>query len=189
MTFWTEISHEPDGRLTPDAVEPLLAELHRALATYPGPLPFLGPCLDDARHALMTAMHHGALAVDDAMAVSDVQSALAPRLALHAEQAVPLHGDAHPGNLIVGPRGPLWIDFEETCAGPAQWDFTCIRQSEEPDWAALDELGRLLRVARLAQAAPWYALVALRSRERGETLDVPGLLGRLRRESALLFGG
>lgn len=192
MTFWQEVPHDPTLRLAPDAIEPLLRGLHAKLATYPGPLPFLGPPSGDARSALMTALHHGALPVDEATFLLDLRDRLEPRLAAYADRAVPLHGDAHAGNLLVGPNGPVWIDFEETCSGPPEWDFTCLHQQEVGGWEALDELGRLLRVTRLAQAAPWYALVALRAREtdpaRAAALDVPGLLDRLRRERSLLFG-
>jgi aminoglycoside/choline kinase family phosphotransferase len=35
----------------------------------------------------------------------------------------PLHGDAHTGNLLQSGDGPRWIDFEDVCAGPVEWDL------------------------------------------------------------------
>ncbi|ASR33692.1 aminoglycoside phosphotransferase [Prauserella marina] len=35
-----------------------------------------------------------------------------------------VHGDAHPGNVIVGPGGPVLCDFDSACAGPVEWDLT-----------------------------------------------------------------
>lgn len=38
----------------------------------------------------------------------------------------PLHGDAHTGNLIPGPDGPVLCDFDSAAAGPREWDLTPI---------------------------------------------------------------
>ncbi|MGH4018653.1 MAG: phosphotransferase enzyme family protein [Pseudonocardiaceae bacterium] len=35
-----------------------------------------------------------------------------------------LHGDAHLGNVIPGPDGPLLCDFDSCCIGPPEWDLT-----------------------------------------------------------------
>jgi thiamine kinase-like enzyme len=38
----------------------------------------------------------------------------------------PLHGDAHMGNLMNTIRGLLWTDWEDTFAGPVEWDVASI---------------------------------------------------------------
>lgn len=35
-----------------------------------------------------------------------------------------IHGDAHLGNLIPGPHGPVICDFDSTRVGPREWDLT-----------------------------------------------------------------
>ncbi|WP_436493041.1 phosphotransferase family protein [Actinokineospora sp. HUAS TT18] len=35
-----------------------------------------------------------------------------------------VHGDAHLGNLIPGPAGPVLCDFDSSCVGPPEWDLT-----------------------------------------------------------------
>ncbi|MFC4854853.1 phosphotransferase family protein [Actinophytocola glycyrrhizae] len=35
-----------------------------------------------------------------------------------------VHGDAHLGNLIPGPAGPVWCDFDSSSLGPPEWDLT-----------------------------------------------------------------
>lgn len=35
-----------------------------------------------------------------------------------------VHGDAHLGNVIAGPGGPVLCDFDSTCVGPPEWDLT-----------------------------------------------------------------
>jgi aminoglycoside phosphotransferase (APT) family kinase protein len=37
-----------------------------------------------------------------------------------------LHGDAHLGNLIAGPSGPVLCDFDSTSLGPREWDLVPI---------------------------------------------------------------
>lgn len=34
-----------------------------------------------------------------------------------------VHGDAHLGNLIAGPEGPVLCDLDSLCAGPPEWDL------------------------------------------------------------------
>lgn len=35
-----------------------------------------------------------------------------------------VHGDAHLGNVIPGPHGPVLCDFDSCCIGPPEWDLT-----------------------------------------------------------------
>jgi thiamine kinase-like enzyme len=50
------------------------------------------------------------------------------------QDAQPLQGDAHPGNLIATRDGGLvWIDFEDNCLGPVEWDLATIM---DPDAVA-----------------------------------------------------
>ncbi len=42
-----------------------------------------------------------------------------------------VHGDAHPGNVIVGPDGPLLCDFDSSCIGPPEWDLTPLAVGRE----------------------------------------------------------
>ncbi|MTD58303.1 phosphotransferase enzyme family protein [Amycolatopsis pithecellobii] len=42
-----------------------------------------------------------------------------------------IHGDAHPGNIIVGSDGPVLCDFDSSCAGPPEWDLTPLAVGRE----------------------------------------------------------
>jgi Ser/Thr protein kinase RdoA (MazF antagonist) len=80
----------------------------------------------------------------------------------------PLHGDAHAGNVLRTPNGPLWTDFEDTCSGPVEWDLACLAAGAGPRVEALAAYGRraddpLLAPfveARAAQVAVWTAFMA-----------------------------
>ncbi len=83
----------------------------------------------------------------------------------------PLHGDAHLNNVLQGPDGPLWNDWEDTCVGPLGWDAACLkltRDGGERAEAALAASGILLDPgelslwveARSLQVAVWRAFLA-----------------------------
>ncbi|MEU0794032.1 aminoglycoside phosphotransferase family protein [Amycolatopsis sp. NPDC005961] len=128
VTLWHHTPHDPDHRYAPDVVARSLAEVHSALRDYPGELPRRGP-LDDLgrifdRHDL---------------------DGEAPRLRAEADRLAealpdvavqPLHGDAHPGNLIATPAGPCWLDFEDTWLGPLAWDLGILARQGGPEFLA-----------------------------------------------------
>jgi aminoglycoside phosphotransferase (APT) family kinase protein len=41
-----------------------------------------------------------------------------------------LHGDAHLGNVIPGPDGPVLCDFDSCSVGPPEWDLTPVAVSD-----------------------------------------------------------
>jgi aminoglycoside phosphotransferase (APT) family kinase protein len=51
-----------------------------------------------------------------------------------------LHGDAHLGNLIASPDGPVICDFDSTSVGPREWDLSTLP----------------VGVARFGHPAEWY---------------------------------
>ncbi len=56
----------------------------------------------------------------------------------------PLHGDAHFYNIMESARGTIWIDLEDGCLGPIEWDL-----------AALQTAAR-----KLGQDLPWREAIA-----------------------------
>jgi thiamine kinase-like enzyme len=77
------------------------------------------------------------------------------------EEAV-LHGDAHPGNLLPTAQGLLWIDFEDACRGPLEWDYATAGAADGSPYAEL----RSLQVA-LCRIAARDDIAALHTRDAG----------------------
>jgi hypothetical protein len=127
--LWHHEPHDSSCSVSPDDAAARLFELHVALADYAGPLPRSGPCEDVLRALPLVAAAPPALAVLTAE-VERLRSALA------AFPARPLHGDAHPGNLLATPAGLMWNDFEDTWRGPLGWDLACLATSGRIDGAA-----------------------------------------------------
>lgn len=91
---------------------PLLKDLHDALDGYDAELPVLvGPLTDIA----------AAVRASDNPVLREAAARLVP-LALTWPRR-PLHGDAHTGNVLSTAAGPRWMDFEDVCVGPVEWDL------------------------------------------------------------------
>lgn len=111
----------------------LLADLHAALRDVPFELPRLGLCAD-----LSLALDLLERSASLSAPVLELLRAENERLgsSLAAFPVRPLHGDAHPGNLLATPLGPMWNDFEDTWLGPLGWDLACLATSGLMDGGA-----------------------------------------------------
>lgn len=111
VSLWRWVEPVPQPVL-PETFGSLLGDLHRALEGYDGLLPTLvGPLTDIAT----------ALRLGDDPVLHDAAERLVP-LALGWPRR-PIHGDAHTGNILSTASGPIWMDFEDVCVGPVEWDL------------------------------------------------------------------
>ncbi|WP_435885479.1 phosphotransferase family protein [Streptomyces collinus] len=158
MTFWQFV--ELDQSAEPDFVRQagLVADLHVALRSYPGELPFLSA----AEPRFVTEGLAALEARPDLLEPADLDRArrewevLEPVVASRAGfEAVfpgiglqPVHGDAPAANIVSGPDGVLYSDFELTTFGPVEWDLAALGPECE---AAYDEAAGRLGLRRLDQ--------------------------------------
>ena len=101
-------------------------------------------------------------------------------LSLEALEEVPhqpLHGDAHPGNLLYTTIGLLWTDWEDAFSGPVEWDLASIiwnarilekdHDTADRILAAYQKAGGLVNplvlqhclIARAAVMSAWYPIL------------------------------
>jgi Ser/Thr protein kinase RdoA (MazF antagonist) len=147
------VEHDPDHGWRPSDVGPLLAELHAELRGFPGELPTAAPL--DVAPAVAYLRSVGEPGCGDADLADLVADAERVAAELATADAVPLHGDAHPGNLMRTPNGPVWTDFEDSWRGPVGWDLACLACTGRLDgWAAV--AGYPAAPDR-AVLAPWVA--------------------------------
>jgi Phosphotransferase enzyme family len=168
LSFWEHVEVLPGS---PTAVQAgqALGELHTDLAEV-GPL-WDGAVLDTPFDDLeVFSDRGGALGADPALLgeVAALAGALRPRV---AGPVMTLHGDAHPGNLLVTRAGLRWADLEDTSRGPRGWDLACLRTTGRLDGrAALDALPDPVteeelapfRWLRLLHAGAWWFAHAAR---------------------------
>jgi hypothetical protein len=51
---------------------------------------------------------------------------------------VPIHGDAHLGNVLMASGRALWTDFESTCRGPLKWKLSCLPEESLVSFPSVD---------------------------------------------------
>jgi hypothetical protein len=174
MTLWEYVS-ELDEPVDPSLAGRTLRACHEALDDFEGDLPVLG-ALEEAAEILSMLSEKGTLSSADSetlRSISERSFRLIQGLGL---QIKPLHGDANLSNALNTPSGPVWTDWEDTFAGPREWDLAClvarsrvlgegVGPAEEAlaayDGAVDDEVLDLLVEARALQVAVWLALGSL----------------------------
>ena len=124
LTFWTYVD---EGDRPMDAAEAgrRLRDCHEALEGFAGDLPRMG-ALEELDAILEGLAATQAIAADDAVRLRAAGEAVRARIEQLALPLQPIHGDAHLHNVINGPDGPLWNDWEDTFLGPRAWDLGCL---------------------------------------------------------------
>jgi Phosphotransferase enzyme family len=123
VTLWPYVSHRrADEEIDTTLAATALASLHEALRHYAGDLPPYTYALDRCWAVLADDGASAALAHSD----RDLLRTQYCRLR-HVAEATKgdwgsLHGDVHLGNLLVGADGPVWVDFDNACLGPREYD-------------------------------------------------------------------
>lgn len=162
VSLWHWAAHD-DRQVSAADFGAMLGPLHEALASYPGDLPpLVGPLTDIST----------ALTVSSDATLHHVAAELVP-LALTWPRR-PLHGDAHTGNVLMTPGGPLWTDFEDVCVGPTEWDLASMTLTDETFAAYSGTIDR----ARLADCRDLRRLQILASLVVGD-YDEPALYNTL----------
>jgi Ser/Thr protein kinase RdoA (MazF antagonist) len=127
LSFWTYVPTR-DEPADPVAAGAALRDVHTALRGIDGALPVLGH-LTEAEALLARLAAEETLDPTTAERLHERISELLELLQGLRAPVQPLHGDAHLGNVLNGPAGPLWNDWEDTCLGPVHWDAACLLAS------------------------------------------------------------
>lgn len=181
LSVWPFTPHDPTAVAAPTQIGQLLRELHAALREFPaqgarvarsGPasppfrtreLPAHGPAADVER--TLRVLDARDAEPDDLARLRDLAAIRVERAARAAAELPEqvLHGDPHPGNLLVTPDGPRWIDFEDTWCGPVAWDLACTPSALDayPGGVDPDELAPFVELRELFGIC-WGLLLARR---------------------------
>ncbi|MDB6076999.1 MAG: Thiamine kinase [Akkermansiaceae bacterium] len=122
LNFWqyvTSVPADPD----PAAIGATLQRCHEVLRTFPEPLPALAILTES--HALLETLARRELFPPEILQLLD-RHLVSSISALAGFPHQPLHGDAHPGNLMNTTLGLLWPDWEDTFSGPVEWDVASV---------------------------------------------------------------
>lgn len=142
-----------------------LGALHRALHDLEGL-----PAYTDALARCWAVLTEGNLVAALDRADRQILAAQYQRLRRKIEAAgapwIALHGDVHLGNLLLNATGPLWLDFEDVCCGPREYDIAGLPPETWPSFDGAD-LGLIETCADLRSVcvAVWCASDITRSDE------------------------
>jgi aminoglycoside phosphotransferase (APT) family kinase protein len=126
VTLWDHAGHDPSTVLDPVALGRSLGQLHQALATYEGDLPYLPVALDEVAAGIDEIEREGSVRPGELSALREELERLSPALRGPTSPVQPLHGDAHARNVLATSAGPRWVDFEDAGMGPVTWDLACL---------------------------------------------------------------
>lgn len=119
VTFWKYVEHRRPEAADAPAVGRALRDLHEAVRDCE---------LRLARFDRLDEVDEVAASLDhpDAELMRDAIHAARERLAQLSFDEQPIHGDAHLRNTLITRRGPLWVDLENVCRGPVEYDLACM---------------------------------------------------------------
>jgi predicted trehalose synthase len=142
VTLWEFVEHvavdgENAGHVRRAAEA--LHRLHRALATFPGELPDFWNKVGHCRRMLASEAALPALSAADRDFLRSAFDRLRTSMAGLPASAVPIHGDAHLGNVFITADGARWNDLEDVCRGPREWDLSGF---PEADLSAFEPINR-----------------------------------------------
>ncbi|MDZ5698690.1 aminoglycoside phosphotransferase family protein [Chelativorans sp. M5D2P16] len=124
VTLWPYVKHERTADEADAALAATtLASVHEALLDFRGKLPPYTQAMDRCWAVLADNGASAALSRHDRDLLKTQYRRLRHEVEETTRDWVPLHGDAHLGNLLLGERGPLWTDFEDACRGPREYDI------------------------------------------------------------------
>ena len=123
---------KPDSLLAAEA----LKQVHDALSGIAVPLPSFTVAFESCEAILGSNPGPAMLNSSDRVFLQNLYAELRSQLSRHEIECQPLHGDAHLGNVLIGASGAIWMDLDDVCFGPVEWDVASLPRdawSEFPD--------------------------------------------------------
>lgn len=168
VTLWRYVEHRPPKPGDAPAIGEALRALHEAVRDIDLPLERFDR-LDEVEEVAASIEHPDRRLMLDAIAFAR------ERVAAVDAPEQPLHGDAHHRNTLVTESGPVWVDLENICRGPVEYDLACLlwrtrvhgAADADASLAAYGphdaELVEELLPVLAAFLVPWNVLIAQRS--------------------------
>ncbi len=140
VTFWPYIEYK---RIAEDEDAALaaasLTTVHEALQDFGNDLPSYTLALDRCWTTLNDDEGGPNVSASDRDLLKAEYQRLRDMIEMTNADKIPLHGDAHLGNLLIGNDGPIWLDFEEVCIGPREYDIACLPAETWPLFIDADQ--------------------------------------------------
>lgn len=156
VTLWQRREVDPNRDVAPLEAGVSLCDLHEYLRRYDGDLPDFRGHVALARSALEDDAAMAALPDPDRDVLRNAIDAWCVRIDAASFVSRPLHGEPHLGNVLATSAGPRWIDLEDACTGPLEWDLAFLPEDAVAAFGDVDaELLAILRDLVSAVVATW----------------------------------
>ena len=149
VTLWTHYAQSRE--LAPPDYADALARLHAGMARVEITAPHFTDRVTAARRLVESPRRTPDLGEADRellrRALDDPPRATGEQL---------LHGEPHPGNVLMSERGPVFIDFETCCRGPVEFDVAHVPEAVSERYPGFDrDLLQECRLLVIAMVAAW----------------------------------
>jgi hypothetical protein len=138
VTLWHRLVPDPAACVSDAAVGQSLLLLHERLGHVDAALPDFRLGIGRAQAAASDEAQM-ALGRDDLGVLRATFDDLLPLIDDAKLTSRPLHGEPHDGNRLVTASGLHWIDFENACQGPVEWDLAFVSGESRQAFGAVDD--------------------------------------------------
>jgi hypothetical protein len=161
VTLWQRLKPDVGAEVIEVEVGDSLRKVHASLERSTVSLPNFKVSIDKARHALFDDTRMSAMPRVYRDFLRHSFDRVLTRLDDHEFRLRPLHGEPHAGNYITTSDGIRWLDFENACLGPLEWDLAFLSDDARRAFSGFDDdLLQLLRSLVNACVATWCGIQA-----------------------------
>ena len=157
VTLWTYyMPAAPAPEVSPADYAGALRRLHAGLRELDIPAPHFTDRVEEAQRLVASRDHTPALAEADRELLGGTLRSLRRVIGDRGAAEQLLHGEPHPGNVLVTNKGLLFIDFETCCRGPVEFDLAHAPEEVGGHYPGVNQdLLRECRILVLAMITTW----------------------------------
>jgi Phosphotransferase enzyme family len=156
ITLWTYYETQPSHGLSPVDYAEALNRLHVDMRDIKVVTPHFMDRVRQAEELVARRDQAVAITVADRELLAATFTTTTRAIRKRGVPDQMLHGEPHPGNVLMTKHGPMFIDLETCCRGPVEFDLAHVPKEVSERYPDVDEtlLGQC-RILVLAMVAAW----------------------------------
>jgi aminoglycoside phosphotransferase (APT) family kinase protein len=155
VTLWTYYESVISPDVSPAEYAAALERLHAGMRHIDVPAPHFTDRIEEAQQLVASRERTPALADSDRELLADTLRSLRHVIGVRGDEQL-IHGEPHPGNVLMTTNGPLFIDLETCCRGPVEFDLAHAPEAVGEHYPGVDhDLLRQCRALVLAMITTW----------------------------------
>jgi Ser/Thr protein kinase RdoA (MazF antagonist) len=156
VTLWTYYEPATPREVSPVDYANALERLHAGMRKLDVPTPHFTDRVEQAQQLVASRDHTPELADADRELLGDTLRSLRRGIGERGGAEQLLHGEPHPGNVLITKNGPLFIDLETCCRGPVEFDLAHAPEEVSEHYPGVNQdLLRECRILVLAMITTW----------------------------------